>query len=558
MRMYNKKKFCMFCVLKENYIKVILFLVLVLFIVISVSIVKSNEDNIQYLDDNWSITYNDKELVRVNLAKLELNMTKKGDIITLERKISEDEILFDKDVLLGIRIEVPHCHVSVYCDNEKIYEDHEKGIFYTSLPRDYLNKNIQIKYLVTRDKAFSSLESIGIFDQNKHAQYIIKKNYFEIVVSSAVFIMGLIVIILYICIKKRGVYFYRIFLTGFLFICIGGWILSNSESYGLILGVNFYQVGLRCYTIYFGTPAVGLWLYTFIKDKKSRRIMHFLSVLSAFMAVIFTIINIIDNSRRTTFLMFIEIMALIIILVGRSLIYADYSKISKVEKKLLIAIVVFSIALVLEIVRYVILYLKGGYYEIGITILVGLILFVVLILRAYTNYGYEYVKEKFYDGFGSNTDKITRDVLTGLYDRQTIINKLRENDRVQYSMIKFSLVEMKKINDIYGYEKGNTYIYLFANELKNSLKNDFAYIGRVSGDEFLAITEAYISQRHIERLVAKIDKRIRKRYKGEFEIGKIFTYGNCSSKRGRVIKMKNAYHIVEEKMENNRKRQGMC
>ncbi|GAB6188930.1 PleD family two-component system response regulator [Marinitoga arctica] len=92
-------------------------------------------------------------------------------------------------------------------------------------------------------------------------------------------------------------------------------------------------------------------------------------------------------------------------------------------------------------------------------------------------------------------DASERDGLTGLYNKKTIEEKLkdlittfkRKNFEISIAMI--DIDDFKSINDTYGHIVGDSVLKIFSNILTEELReNDF--IGRYGGEEFLAIMPA--------------------------------------------------------------------
>ena len=85
-------------------------------------------------------------------------------------------------------------------------------------------------------------------------------------------------------------------------------------------------------------------------------------------------------------------------------------------------------------------------------------------------------------------DEASHDYLSGLLNRrglQVAIDHIR-NDELPISLCLFDMDDLKKINDTYGHEKGDTMIKAFAEHIrKNTRSNDI--ICRYGGDEFIAI-----------------------------------------------------------------------
>ena len=80
------------------------------------------------------------------------------------------------------------------------------------------------------------------------------------------------------------------------------------------------------------------------------------------------------------------------------------------------------------------------------------------------------------------------DLSTGLYNRNQCNELLQNEDviREQTCLMIFDLNGLKKVNDTFGHEAGNTLIRCFAKLLQQQMPEQ-AFLGRYGGDEFIAI-----------------------------------------------------------------------
>ena len=80
------------------------------------------------------------------------------------------------------------------------------------------------------------------------------------------------------------------------------------------------------------------------------------------------------------------------------------------------------------------------------------------------------------------------DFSTGLYNRNQCNELLQNEDviREQTCLMIFDLNGLKKVNDTFGHEAGNTLIRCFAKLLQQQMPEQ-AFLGRYGGDEFIAI-----------------------------------------------------------------------
>ncbi len=80
------------------------------------------------------------------------------------------------------------------------------------------------------------------------------------------------------------------------------------------------------------------------------------------------------------------------------------------------------------------------------------------------------------------------DSLTGLLNRRTLENKVREltRDRARFALAMIDLDRFKQLNDTYGHEAGDRALRLFSQVLRESVRGE-DIAGRLGGEEFVVV-----------------------------------------------------------------------
>ncbi len=95
------------------------------------------------------------------------------------------------------------------------------------------------------------------------------------------------------------------------------------------------------------------------------------------------------------------------------------------------------------------------------------------------------------------------DALTGLYNRRV----LEEERKGEYTLVFIDLDDFKKINDFFGYKKGDEVLAKFADVLKSFSRRGDLFV-RWGGDEFLLIlpeTKRDGAEKLIERIKIEVE-----------------------------------------------------
>ena len=108
-------------------------------------------------------------------------------------------------------------------------------------------------------------------------------------------------------------------------------------------------------------------------------------------------------------------------------------------------------------------------------------------------------------------DEITVDRLTGFLYEHGITEKFPAACRErQGTLMIVDLDSFKLINDLYGYETGDTLLGNFADILKNNLKDDDLF-GRVGGDEFVIFTTDIINEGELADFTRRVNQQLERR-----------------------------------------------
>ena len=110
------------------------------------------------------------------------------------------------------------------------------------------------------------------------------------------------------------------------------------------------------------------------------------------------------------------------------------------------------------------------------------------------------------------------DTLTGLYNRRGLekyINDISVDEKkYELTVCSFDLNKLKKVNDTYGHSAGDELIKSFAIELNNSINLENEFVGRMGGDEFIAL----INTKRADAVLKDIKQNIQKKNNsGEFK-----------------------------------------
>lgn len=108
-----------------------------------------------------------------------------------------------------------------------------------------------------------------------------------------------------------------------------------------------------------------------------------------------------------------------------------------------------------------------------------------------------------------------RDALTGIYNHQVILTKIKERLKEAWCgksnwLLIIDINNFKQINDMNGHLIGDAVLCMVADELKVSFKDSL--IGRIGGDEFIVFAEG-MEREEMEKLLPNLSETMRDIYK---------------------------------------------
>ena len=190
----------------------------------------------------------------------------------------------------------------------------------------------------------------------------------------------------------------------------------------------------------------------------------------------------------------------------------------------------------------------------GVFIIVFLFFITTIIYYAYVVDGYlNKVTEKTILSTLAYTDP-----LTGIMNRtkyKEIIEELDNNNKENILVYSFDLNNLKRVNDKYGHEMGDTYIKTFANCL-NEIFANIGFVGRIGGDEFSVIVENTIND--IDNSISRLHDCFAESMKEcnvEYEVS--FAYG-CADNKVENLSINELINLADERMYAYKKQQKMA
>ncbi|MDE5932416.1 MAG: GGDEF domain-containing protein, partial [Lachnospiraceae bacterium] len=147
------------------------------------------------------------------------------------------------------------------------------------------------------------------------------------------------------------------------------------------------------------------------------------------------------------------------------------------------------------------------------------------------------------------------DELTQIHNRRycmEYMNKIRETEDLNYTIICFDLNDLKKTNDTYGHARGDILIKSAAEAIQETFEAH-GIVARIGGDEFISILHTTVTE-EITKLLTQFQAAINRKNQEITDLNMSIAYGYAS----RSIKEYNidkVYQTADDRMYEKKKQQ---
>ena len=509
------------------------------------------------LNDNWDVYINDTTYENVSIDSLEFNAVKKGDKVVLETTLP-DTWEYGQAALC-----IHNCHttLSMYVDGELEYaygQDRYKenkttgsGYLLINFYDEYKGKNLRLEFEVTEDGAFSSIDDIWISEWSNAYRYILTENRLPFVLGSFLLVLGFFVTFIGIFAvtlsrKYRSVLFLSLFA-----ICIGIWTLCYYNVV-LIFSIPLYSISLMEYMTLFlaPIPIIG-YMHSYVKELQDKKLMAIYKLLFAvqFMLTSVTIaLHTTDLVHGVKSLPIYQGLFVVHLIFFSYVLRKNMKKNGLMKKYNLIGMFIVCSCIVYDLCSYVIRRYSGkdilrlkGMSSLGIIVFI-----VILILDLYYKVTQSMMEEQ------EKAILIKRaytDDLTQINNRcfcSEYMSEIEEKHTPHYTIINFDLNDLKTANDTYGHARGDKLICAAAGVISKAF-SDAGVVGRMGGDEFIAILETS-DRAYINELLDKFAVCIEEINNEEKDLNLSISYGYATNDELMGESPEKIYQLADKRM----------
>ncbi|MCM1174798.1 MAG: GGDEF domain-containing protein [Blautia sp.] len=515
------------------------------------------------LDDCWEIRIGDDIYHDVSLNDFRFDAVQKGDEIIMSRKLPDDLGASDG----ALRLHIRQSAVRMYLDDELFYEyGHDRitqgkmvgsGCQFINFPNEACGQTLTIHLYQAENNAFSGLDSLRIYPWENAFRILMTENRIALFAGCFLLIFGLVAMTVTIFALAFSLKYIRLFCVSLFSLLIGLWTLCYYNVV-LIFSIPLYSISLLEYlSLYLAPIPMLIYMREDVRRLRQKALQYcYRTLLIVQTASTFCIIALhgLDIVHLAAALSYMQ-MLIVCDLVYFIFIEIGNLKSSRpIDRLLLIGMLIVGACISYDLISYWSLRHYGGSpFSLRGAAPVGVIIFIaILICCFYLNLTQKMMQETERNFLlkSAYTDELTQ-----IHNRRYCMehmNRIRETENLNYTIICFDLNDLKKTNDTYGHTRGDILIKSAAEVIKNTFEAH-GIVARIGGDEFIAILNT-IQTEEIDRLLEQFQADIDRKNQEITNLNMSIAYG-CASCGTREYNIDKVYQIADNRMYEKKRQQ---
>jgi len=508
------------------------------------------------LDDSWDISIGDDIYHDVSLNDLRFDAVRKGTEIIMRRKLPDDLGTSDG----ALRLHIRQSAVRIYLDDALFYEyGYDRiaqcrtvgsGYQFINFPNETHGKTLTIHLYQAEDKAFSKLDSIRIYPWENAFRLLMTENRLALFSGCFLLIFGLVTMTITIFALAFSLKYIRLFCVSLFSLLIGLWTLCYYNVV-LIFSIPLYSVSMLEYLSFYLAP-IPLLIYMREDVRRlEHRILRYcyrtLFIVQVAATACMIILHTLDIVHLATTLPHMQVLIVCDLVYFIFIEIRNLKSSQPIDRLLLIGMVIVGSCISYDLISY----LGHRYYGSSLLSLrgvapVGVIIFIAILICSF----YISLTQKMMRETERNflLKSAYTDELTQIHNRRycmEYMNKLRETQNLDYSVICFDLNDLKKTNDTYGHTKGDILIKSAAEVIRETFEAH-GIVARIGGDEFISILNT-VRPEEISKLLEQFQADIDRKNQEIPDLNMSIAYG-CASCSAREYNIDKIYQIADDRM----------
>ena len=513
------------------------------------------------LNDSWDITIGNDVYHDVSLDTFKFDAVIKGTEIMLNRTLPDNWNIADGTLRLHTR----YAALSVLIDDKPIYQyGYDRmmenkivgsGYLFVNFPEEYQGKEITIQFTPSENNAFTSFDPIRIYEWQNAYRILLTENRIPMFLGCFLFVFGLMTCFITIFTLTSSRKYIRVLCISIFSICTGLWTLCYYNVIS-IFSMPLYSISLLEYMSLYLAPIpllVYLWYDVARLEKKLFKVCYrILSTIHIAITIIMIGLQVTDTVHCTTTLKYMQM------LIVCSLSYFIFIELMNLkssrasDRLFLVGMLLVAVCISYDLISYSFnRYLGKTVLTLrGVTSL-GLVIFIFILVGSFCFEMTQKIMQETERNFlikSAYTDELTQ-----IHNRRycmEYMNKMKDSENLDYTVICFDLNNLKTVNDTYGHAMGDVLIKNAADVISKTFEQ-YGLVARMGGDEFIAIIETS-DQEEINRLKELFRTNIEQKNKEITDLNMSIAYGyaSCNPKEYNIEKI---YQIADNHMYETKK-----
>lgn len=497
------------------------------------------------LDDSWEITIGDDTWQDISLNAFSFDAVRKGEEITMRRTLPDD--LGPSDGAL--RLHIRQSAVKIYIDDELFYEygydriEQNKmvgsGFQFINFPNEYQGRTLTICLYQSEDKAFSQLDSIRIYSWENAFRLLMTENRIPLFTGCFLLIFGLMTMIVTAFALAFSLKYIRLFCVSLFSLLIGLWTLCYYNVV-MIFSIPLYSVSLLEHlSLYLAPIPLLIYMWEDVKKLKQQFLRYcyqtlFIIQVAATMSMI--ILHGIDTVHLAGTLPYMQALIVCDLAYFILIEIMNLKSSQPIDRLFLIGMLIIGGCAAYELVNYC----NNRYHGAAPLAIrgaapVGVVIFIAILICSF----YLSLTQKTMQETERNflLKSAYTDELTQIHNRRycmEYMNKIKETENTNYTVICFDLNDLKKTNDTYGHTKGDILIKSAAEVIRETFESH-GIVARIGGDEFISILNTTLTE-EISGLLEQFQSGIQRKNREIDNLNMSIAYGcaSCSPKEHNI------------------------
>lgn len=429
------------------------------------------------------------------------------------------------------------------------------GFQFINFPNEYHGKTMTIHLFQTEDYAFSRQDSIRIYPWENAFRLLMTENRIALFAGCFLLIFGLVTMIITAVALAFSLKYIRLFCVSLFSLLVGLWTLCYYNIV-MVFSIPLYAVSLLEYLSLYLSP-ITLLIYMRedvrkLKQKALRYCYRTLFTVQTAACISMILLHGLDVVHLAATLPYMQILIVFDLFYLILIEIMNLKSSQSIDRLFLAGMLMIGGCVTYELVSYC----KNRYFGADPLAFrgaapVGVVIFIaILICSFYLNLTRKLMQETERNFLlkSAYTDELTQ-----IHNRRycmEYLNKIKETDEQNYSIICFDLNDLKKTNDTYGHARGDILIKSAAEIIEETFA-EYGIVARIGGDEFVAVLNTTVSE-EIARLLEKFQAGIRRKNEEISDLNMSIAYG-CASHSPKAFNVDLVYQTADNLMYEKKK-----